>query len=140
MSTEITVALIAFCGAVLSIIASALISTRQTNIELQKLRTEIRQTYADKLLEKRLEVYPALYFLLSDFLKSILKLRIVSKESISKLRAEIDDWDSKHAVLLSGRTGIICYQFRGLLGELLQQTDEDLQKRLRVTDSRCLVS
>ncbi len=64
-----------------------------------------------------------------------MKLGIVSKESISKLRAEIDDWDSNHAVLFSGRTGIVCYKFRQSLGELSQQADEDLQKRLQVTDS-----
>lgn len=133
MPTEILVALIAFAGVLASVAASLVTSMRLTNAELQKLRTEIQQTYADKLLEKRLDVYPSLYALLSDFVKKI-QSNTMSKSVLEELRTQIEEWDSKHAVLFSGRAGIICYRFRKMLAELMQKPDEELQKDLASVD------
>lgn len=133
MSTEIVVAFIAFAGVLISVAVSLFTSMRLTNAELRKLRTEIQQTYADKLLEKRLDVYPSLYALLSDFAKKI-QSSIISKSVLEELRNQIEEWDSKHAVLFSGRAGIICYRFRKALAELTQKPDEELQKDLASAD------
>ena len=71
MSIEIVTALIALGGVFLSVVVSLITNSRQTANELAKLRTEIQQSYAGKLLEKRLEIYPQTYMLLSDFAKKL---------------------------------------------------------------------
>lgn len=133
MPTEIVVAFIAFIGVLVSVVVSIVTSMRSTNAELRKLRTEIQQTYADRLLEKRLDVYPSLYALLSDFAKRI-QFSTISKSVLEELRDQIEEWDSKHSVLFSGRAGVICYHFRKMLAELAQKPDEELQKDLASAD------
>jgi hypothetical protein len=128
MLTAIITAVIAFIGVVTSVVASLVVSIRQTDIEVQKLRTEIQQTYTGKLLEKRLEVYPALYRLLSDFDKTI-RLDIVSQSTIEDLRKQIFAWDSENALIMSGYAGRMLYEFRRILIDLAQLPDAVLQSR-----------
>jgi hypothetical protein len=119
MSTAIVTAIIAFTGVVASVVASLFTSKRQADIEVQKLRAEIRQTYAGKLLEKRIDVYPALYKLLSDFDK-MLRLDKVSRSVVEELLRQIFEWDSENALIMSGYAGRILYEFRKLLMDWLQ--------------------
>jgi hypothetical protein len=128
MSPEILTALIALTGVVVSVTVSLFVNIRQTNTELQKLRSEIQQTYASKLLEKRLEVYPDLYFLLSDFMKKI-EAGIASKSDIDELHHRTSDWNSRYAVFFSGHTGGISYRFRQMLLELTRMPDEEYRRK-----------
>lgn len=121
--------MIALAGVLVSVATSLFTSIRMVGTELQKLRTEIQQTYAGNLLEKRLDIYPGLYALLSDFIKQI-QFDTVSRAALEKLRAQMEEWDSKHSIFFSGRTGVICYGFRLMLAQLLQETDEELQRKL----------
>ena len=125
MSTEIIAALIAFGGVVISVVVSILTSSRQTASELTKLRTEIQQSYADKLLERRLDIYPDTYDLLSAFAKK-LELKKIKKSDISELLNKINKLDSKSSILFSGHTGYIAFRFRQYFIKLLQQDDEDI--------------
>ena len=128
MTTEIIVALITLAGIVLSIITSLIVSLRVSSIELQKLRAEIQQTYADKLLENRLEVYPSLYEPLSNFVK-VIRFGSISKSSFEQLRTQMEDLNSKHSVLFSGRTGVIFHKFLMMLAELSEIPEDALQKK-----------
>jgi hypothetical protein len=128
MSSEILAALIALVGVVVSVIVSLFINVRQTNAELQKLRSEIQQTYADKLLDKRLEVYPDMYFILSDFMKNI-EDGIVTKTDVNELHQQTRDWNSRYSVFFSGDTGGISYRFRQMLSELIKMTDEEYRRK-----------
>jgi hypothetical protein len=135
MTTEIVVALIALAGVILSIVASLLASMRITNTELQKLRTEIQQSYADKLVERRLEVYPSLYTPLSNFTR-VIRFGSLSKSAFEQLRTQMEELDSKHSVLFSGRTGVIFHRFLMMLAELTEMPDETIQKKYATDDEK----
>ena len=136
MSGEITVALIALGGMVISVLASLFISMRQTSAELSKMRTEIRQTYADKLLEKRIEIYPGLYKLLSEFTKEIKEARKISRARLAELETQITDWDVSNAVFLSGKAFELSYRFRKLVIELMNQSTEEFDDSAILLDLR----
>ncbi|KPV54067.1 hypothetical protein SE17_06000 [Kouleothrix aurantiaca] len=128
MSTEVITAFIALGGVVVSIIASIFVSLRQATIELRKTRTEFQQTYTDKLLEKRLEVYPALYKLTSDFDK-IIRYDTLEKHHIDELFKHILEWDSANAIFMSGRTVFTHVKFLMTLARLVKMPIEDFQKK-----------
>lgn len=133
MSTEVIVALISFLGVFISVLISLFASLRVTNTELQKLRVEIQKTYADKLIDKRLEIYPNIYFMLSNFMKKI-EIGTVSTNELRTLHTEMSEWNSKHSILFSGYTGGISFRFRRMTTELLQKPDDELQKKFQSTD------
>jgi len=126
MSTEVIVALIAFGSVVISVVISIFTSSRQTTNELNKLRTEIQQLYANKLLERRLETYPEIYNLLSELAKK-LESRNFTKDDLSNLHKEINALDSKSSILFSGHTSSIAARFRKYFTKLLQQDDESFK-------------
>lgn len=134
MSTEIVVAFIAFLGVAISILSSVFISRKQTVLELQKMRTEIRQTYAGKLLERRLDIYPEMYRILSDFTKKI-ESGEFTKAALQQFKNEIDSWDSKHAILFSGPTNITAYRFRKELRRLTNLTDNEFNNGFESEDA-----
>ncbi|RLE44696.1 hypothetical protein DRJ25_06475 [Candidatus Woesearchaeota archaeon] len=117
MSNELLVALISLSGVLVSVFVSVLISLRATNTELQKLRTEIQQTYTNKVLEKRIETYPALYCLLSDFAKKSW-LKTFSQNEINSLYHDTNKWHSKNSILFSAQTNVVSYRFFGVLRKL----------------------
>ena len=127
MSTEIIVALIALAGVVISVVISVLTTEKVTRTDLQKLRTEIQQTYAGKLLEKRLEVYPDVYYLLSDFGKKI-QYANVSKEYLEEFRNRANELNSKYSIFYSGDTNELSYQFRTSLDELIILANKESQE------------
>ena len=135
MSTEIIVALIALFGVVISVVISLYTSMKQTKVELQKLRSEIQETYAGKLLEKRIEIYPDMYFLLSDFGKKI-QYGLVSKSDVTELLGRIDDWDSKKSLFFSAITNSVSYHFRKTLVQITKMTDEEFQKEFASEETR----
>ena len=81
--------IIAFLGVIISIVETSRRSNKEINTEIQKLRSEIQQDYANKLLDKRLETYPRLYFLLSDFAKAI-RFGRFKQDTVKKLITEIE--------------------------------------------------
>ena len=113
MRNEIIVALIAFGGVFLSVVFSLITSLRLTKTELQKIRTELLQLYSDKLLDKRLDVYPRLYQLTSDFLKMIeFESEKFTQTKLREFRDELTKWDSEYAIFLSKNAGGKLYDFR----------------------------
>ena len=140
IDTDIVVAVIALGGIIVSVAVSLAISQRQTRSELQKLRTEIQQSYAEKLLEKRIAVYPELYHLLSDFTKGVRESGAVSRGAVKELRDKIADWNSENAVFFSGNTNELDYRFRRRLTELLRKTEGDFRQEFETSNARLELS
>ena len=136
MSDEIIVAFIVFGGVLISVLASLYTSMRQTNSELRKIRAEIQQTYTDKLLEKRIEVYPDLYKLLSMFTKSIVSTQMVSMSTLKELQTAVSDWDANNAIFLSGKAFELSYRFRKRVAELIKDSDLEIDSLELLTDLR----
>jgi hypothetical protein len=135
MRTEIVVALIALAGAILSVVASLLASMRLTGVELQKLRAEIQQSYAGKLMEKRLNVYPTLYAPLSNFIK-VIRFESLSKSKFEQLRTQMQALDTEHSVFFSGDTGVVFHKFLMMLAELSEMPDEMIQQKYAAEEEK----
>lgn len=127
MPNEVTAALIALGGVCTSVIVSYITSSRQANLEIQKLRAEIQHQFSSKLFEKRLELYPELYNYLSKFIRTI-QFEQISQKAVQDLTSQIHEWTSKNAILFSGPTGSISYKLRLFLIELSKKSDVELQQ------------
>ena len=142
--TAIITALIAVSGVVLSAGVSILVDWLTTRRELAKARRELTSTYAGKLLEVRLKVYPELYAALSDFIKHIeggsekyLAGQALTISDVQNLLTVIVAWDSKHALVLSDRAGRAIFDLRQHLVELItqrQSTREEAIAELETLD------
>lgn len=134
MSKELWIPLIALAGVLLSAVVSLLISRNAIGTELRKLRFEAKKTYDSKLLDRRIEVYPSLYSILSKFIKE-LRDSPPSKDMVKSLLTQVDDWDSRHAVYFSTDTGMVCYAFRKHLNELCKLKEEEFLKRFSTKEA-----
>ena len=128
MSNEVFSALIALVGVAGSAGISYIVSFRQSSIELQKLRTELQTQLGSKLYEKRLEVYPELYVQLSTLVK-IIEFGHITNKNLQDVFSRIQEWDTSNSIFFSSQTGYVCYRFRLMLADLVEQTDESLQQR-----------
>jgi hypothetical protein len=128
MSTEIIVALISLAGIVFSIVVSLIAGMRIANVEMQKLRLEIQQTYASKLIERRLEVYPEIASLLSKLVKAIL-FTSLTQETFQEFRSQFEELDTKYSVIFSAKTGIIFHKFHNRMVEISKLPDSDIRKK-----------
>lgn len=136
MADEIIVAIVAFGGVIISVFASLYSSMRQTNSELRKIRTELQQTYTNKLLDKRIEIYPDLYNLLSRFTKSIVTNQSISMGSLQELHENVSNWDVQNAVFLSGKAFELSYRFRVAIAELSKQSADEFNDSALLSDLR----
>ena len=127
MDKTIIVALIAFTATITTALISWLVSRFTVSSQIHKLQLELRHIYANRLHEKRVEVYPAAYELLSEFAK-INKTGDVTRGYLDNLAIRIAEWDSKYSIFLSASTTPIAYNFRKLLAELSDKNDQDLRK------------
>jgi hypothetical protein len=130
ISTEIVVALIALFGVLLPILVSLFVSKKTISTELRKLRFQAEQVFWSEILKRRMDTYPQLYYLLSEFNKKIEFTHQISKTDIESLSVKINEWDSENAIVFSRRTATLCYRFREMLWELIEESDEELKKKL----------
>lgn len=108
---EIIIAIISFTGVIISVTASLVISRGQAKHQIEKMRIELEEAYTGKLFEKRLEVYPSLYSILSGFAKCLHKNQ-VNKEVINRTLERLDEWDNNYALFLSPLTAHNMYELR----------------------------
>jgi hypothetical protein len=139
MSIEIVTALIALGGVLLSVIVSLITNSRQTANELAKLRSEIQQSYAGKLLEKRLEVYPHTYALLSEFAKK-LETGTFTIKDLESLYKDVNELNPKTSIFFSAHTGDVSFWFRKTLRDLLKLTIEELKTPEKLGEIKKIVS
>jgi hypothetical protein len=120
--------LIALFGVLLSAGISLLTSRIVSRNETRKMRLEAKKIYASKLLDTRIEVYPALYNSLSHFVKTIRK-ESIQRHEVESFLATAQEWDSKNAIFLSARTGYMITRLRKSIESLLighsNRRDED---------------
>jgi hypothetical protein len=121
MSSELLPSLIALAGVAVSVLASSYLSARQTKIEIKKLRTELQLAYASKLIDKRIETYPVLYKLISDFQKLIHSGKLTKQET-DKFVGKMLEWDSTNAIYMSGHTVKTYTKFRSFILPIVRMT------------------
>lgn len=126
-------AIIALLGVVISSLIAFLTSLKIARNESAKLGVEAKKIYDSKVLEMRHSVYPALYALCSDFVKSMRGYPHylgLNKELIDKTLLEINLWDSKHAIYFGPYTGRQCSNFRKMLKSLAEMKEGELEEWL----------
>ena len=83
--------------------------------EWKRFKREVKERYASKLFEARLDTYPSLYATLSGYAKEIY-YQTASMESMKVFQASLDKWNNEHGILL----GQGAYHTSSRLRELLQ--------------------
>ncbi len=106
-----------------TIIASAIASVgvalfTSWRVDREKTRLAAEQRNIEILIGARLKEYPALYSLLSDLQKAFDRCPSVSLDPPSLLK-KFNEWDSRHAILMSRDTSNCCNDFRNALIEVV---------------------
>ena len=125
MSEEYFSALVAIIGVITSAIISYYVSKKNTQIEYEKLRKQFIQ----KLFDKRIEVYPSLYYILSSFQK-LIKSGNANKENFDSFFNAYQDWDSKFAIFMSPATVVELYMLYAYARDEGWKEDEALTELL----------
>nr|VFK80468.1 MAG: hypothetical protein BECKSD772D_GA0070982_111710 [Candidatus Kentron sp. SD] len=91
MTTEITVALLAFVGVAMSVFTSWMMTRIKLAAETRKLDVQVQINYAAAFVERRHAAYPELYQLLSDLVKK-LQFENVTTQYLVDLRTSVEKW------------------------------------------------
>ena len=102
------------------------------NTEIRKLETSIIQDYVDKILSKRIECYPEVFELLSNFLKMIRREfaikpegeKIIQKSEVIKFINDYDRLNSKVSLFFSVTSEYTSFTLRDFLYDLIEKTKE----------------
>ena len=135
MSIELLSPLIALGGVLISIFASAFVSSRQSKVEIKKLRTELQMTYVSKLIDKRLETYPALFKPISEFEEN-LKNGPRRKSSADKLLKVMLEWDSSSALFMSSYAIRKYVKLREIIRTLSKISKVEFDERVSIKNNR----
>lgn len=90
-------------GTLASALIAAAVSAFQARRTVENLRIEVLERYSTSLYAKRLEVYPDLYFILSELGKIRADRSVTNKDVLDTLAA-LNAWDSKNAIYVSATT------------------------------------
>lgn len=127
MSTFEDPRVVAALIAVLGVLASALVSIRvsrsQAEISRRDLLIEFSHKLNDRLYEKRLDVYPALYESLSALGKRF-RSATLSRRDLEAALDQIEAWDSKNAVYVSPGIIALLLNIRNLLANSTSQQSD----------------
>ena len=112
--------IISIISGIITLITSVLITTIKNRSELLKIHVELEQKYATSLFEKRLNVYPTLFKILSDFNK-LIEYNIQTKDKLLELQKNLDEWNNEYAILLTTTSSRMAYSYRYYLIDLFQK-------------------
>jgi hypothetical protein len=142
MNSNLVPTILALTGIVLSSLISYVISTRQSKLEVQKLRDEYLHRYAGKVFEKRLETYPKIVEHLVIFFHKVNlfslkkdKLYEITVEDIKNLLQILLDWDTQNSILYSRELQDVLHNTYHQLYEIINKPDEELNNLLTKVDS-----
>lgn len=123
----------------LSVTTSVVVTALQNRSQLQKIRKEHEQGYEKALFGKRIELYPQLYCVLSEFIKAIQSGQ-QSRESLLKFKEATDKLNSEDAIFFSLHTAQISGRLRKYLILLLDEectkaiTDENWKRLWKIIE------
>ncbi len=135
-NTGVIEAIIALVGILISIAVSLFVSLRRTNLEIEKLRNDMKNAYASKLTDQRLSCYPDAYRILSQFTKRLRFEPIIVKEDLESLEVKLGNWDSSYALFCSSGTAYLLHNFMMHLHDLTLKTDEEVRQQFDVPEKR----
>lgn len=96
---ELISAVISLAG----VLASAIISYFITRQQTSQTEYQVRSAFTGKLYEKRLEIYPHLYHILSDLVK-LARTKRLTQLAVEDAIKKMTEWDSRCAIFVSAVT------------------------------------
>lgn len=115
---------------VVSAIVAFLTTLWKTRAEWMKYKIEVKESYAAKLFEARLNTYPSLYSILSGYSKQIYYGK-ADFDSMTEFQNQLDEWNNINGILLSTASYSISSRVRRVLQALREHrallTDDDLE-------------
>ena len=134
MNINLVSALLALIGIFLSALTSFYISTRQSKIEIQKLRDEYSHRYAGKVFEKRLEAYPIIVERLVVFFHKVNlsrikrnKLYVIKVDDLKDLLQALLDWDAQNSILYSAELQNVLHDTYHKLYKIINKPSDELR-------------
>lgn len=133
MDDKIIAALIGFLGGLIASVVTYFSNRRSIRNEIEKLKASVEQEYANRLIEKRLEVYPIIYESLSNVTK---RVRIAEREifqtkislvEVQELLNQYNASNSKYGVYFSSISAGYSFKFRRFLIELLVKYENKIK-------------
>lgn len=135
MPIELLSSLIALAGVLVSILVSAFVGSRQSKIEVKKLRTDLQLTYVSKLIDKRLEAYPALFKPISEF-ERVLKYGTRQKSAADKLLKALLVWDASQVLFMSSNAIRKYVNLRKLIRTLCAMSKAEFDNYVSIEENR----
>lgn len=108
---------------IISVVSSIVITALKNKSELKNIKTQLEQRYATSLFDKRVEIYPNLFFILSNYGK-IIEYGKQTKTNLTEFRDNLDSWDSKNAIYLTPPIFKFSWRFRKYLNLVLSTCSE----------------
>lgn len=122
---------LALLGVVISVFSSQYVARKQIKLEIDKNRTlqsqielSLLEMYERKIIDKRIELYPELYYVLSSTAKTMKQDGVNDKLSQELLKA-VELWDSKYALFFSLDTVKCCSEFRSFMRQRDFTSDDE---------------
>jgi hypothetical protein len=126
--------LITIAGIVASVVTSFVISTRQSRLEVKKLRDEYLHRYSGKIFEKRLESYPKIVEHLIPIIHKINFSEINKQEQYEIRVDELKNflqvllvWDTQNSILFSKNLQTVLHNRYHELYSIINDPNEKLQ-------------
>jgi hypothetical protein len=123
MDLKVIEALIASLGVIVSICMAYFISKKTLKIEQKKIDRQRIQDYTIPLLQKRIEVYPNIYFQLSEFV-NIMHDHSPTNIELRDFEVKLGELSCKYAVFLGAYTGKNMYDLRKYLTGIIKKTEQ----------------
>lgn len=114
------IAIIPLLGVLISAIISYVVTRRTLSLKLQ----EIKEGYSKALHTKRIELYPLLYKLTSQFATKLFYLG-VSDEDVEKFNVDLQKWDEDCAIFTGQKVVRKLYELRQLLSKYSNEESRD---------------
>ena len=118
MSDTVIASIISIVGVLISVSVSIFVTRVQYKGELEKIRQQLEQKYVKSLFDKRIEIYPQLFTLLSNYGK-IIQYNKQNAENLNELRNNLDNWNNQHGIFFSRDTAKLSSRFREYLHVML---------------------
>ena len=120
MKTEIITSIIAFIGVLISVVIAFFSAKRTIRLETNKTNKSIEQDYAKQILQKRLDVYPKIYFELSEFMTLIFNHN-PTLEELKTFNEKQNTLYSNYGVFLSAETADLHYRLCRYLIDIINK-------------------
>lgn len=135
MDTTLLASIIAGFGVIISAIISFIIAERTAKHQIIKIRYEIQHNKAEKLTEKRIEVYSMLYSIISR-LNRLIQEEKLSKEEFKIIYVDMNDWYQQNGLFLGSKSNREVWECMKQLRKFIKGGNQVIAGSLGINEQR----